>query len=93
MKTVSKISFIDLPDLTRDEKREIWLKRTGNTLRSLAEVAGISLSTMSNHMRNATMPSRQYEALVAYGVPEEVLPDPLDRKPGPKPKTPLHLPA
>lgn len=87
MKNVSQTSFINLPDLTREEKREIWLRRTGYTLKILAQVAGVSLTTLSLHMRNKTMPVRQHETLVAFGVPPEILPEPLDKKSGPKPRT------
>lgn len=88
METVNQTSFIDLPELTRDEKREIWLRRTGNTLKLLAGVAGVSVSTLSLNIRNNTMPVRQHETLVAYGVPPQILPDPMDQKPGPKPSLP-----
>ena len=87
MKTVSQTSFIDLPDLSRNEKREIWLRRTGNTLKILAQVAGVSLPTLSSQIRGSTMPVRRHEALVAYGVPPQILPEPVDQKSGPKPRT------
>ena len=78
----------NLAELTRDEKREIWCKRKGETLRNLAQVAGVTKSTLSVHLRRETMPVAQHARLTEYGVPAELLPAPLDRKTGPKPRCP-----
>ena len=87
--------FSDLSDLTADEKREIWLKRNGCTVKRLAEVAGVTVSVLSRTLRNPTMPVAQHQALVQFGVPSEFLPQPLDKKPGPRPSAtlPAYQPA
>jgi lambda repressor-like predicted transcriptional regulator len=72
--------------LSKEEKREIWLRRKGITQAMLAKVAGVSPSSLSYLLQQPTMPSARHAALVAFGVPEELLPEPLDRKSGPKPK-------
>lgn len=76
----------NIAELTRDEKREIWCRRQGETLLSLAQVAGVHKSTLSVHLRSVTMPVAQHARLVEYGVPVDLLPDPLDRRSGPKPR-------
>lgn len=83
-------SCINLYTLTPDEKRKIWLKRNGYTMTNLAKVAGVTVSALSRTLRNPTMPVAQHQALVDFGVPPELLPQPLDRRPGPRPTfTPL----
>lgn len=89
MKTISEIPFTDLPQLTKDEKREIFTKRQGWTLPLLANVAEISASVLSRHLRNKTMPTISHAKLVAFGMPAELLPEPKDNKSGPKCRTPL----
>ena len=83
------MSFSNLSDLTMDEKREIWLKRNGCTVKRLAEVAGVTVSVLSRTLRNPTMPVAQHQALVQLGIPSEFLPQPLDKKPGPRPSATL----
>lgn len=89
------MSFSNLSDLTMDEKREIWLKRNGCTVKRLAEVAGVTVSVLSRTLRNPTMPVAQHQALVQFGVPSEFLPQPLDKKRGPRPSAtlPAYQPA
>ena len=89
MNANTELSFI-VANLTRDEKREIWMKRTGNTVARLASVIGVVPNVMSRYLRSDDMPATHHEALVAYGVPPEVLPDPVSRTPGRNPVVPLH---
>jgi hypothetical protein len=81
---VTATRCIDLTEITRNEKREIWIKRQGETLGHLALITGVSTATLSRHLRNETMPVKLHECLVSYGVPAELLPMPLDQKPGSK---------
>lgn len=82
----SQIAFINLPQLSKNEKREIWMKRQQITMDTLAEVAGVKTPAISRNLRNDTMPVEQHKALVAYGLPAEILPVPMDQKRGPKPR-------
>ncbi|MDL2279046.1 hypothetical protein LJC15_00080 [Desulfovibrio sp. OttesenSCG-928-G11] len=91
VKNISEMSFIDLPDLTRDEKREIWLKRSGNTVVGLASVAGVSVPTLSRRLRDEAMPIDMHKLLTDYGVPLEVLPPADDAKRGPRFRSPRSL--
>jgi hypothetical protein len=82
----NKTCFENVTQLTRDEKREIWLKRNSQTLQGLAVAAGVSKGRLSIVLRGETMPPAIHARLVEYGVPEELLPPPLDIPPGPKPR-------
>lgn len=82
-------SCVNLYILTPDEKRKLWMDRTGNTLRRLAEVAGVTPSALSRTLRRPTMPVAQHRALVEFGVPPELLPRPYDQRPGPRPHRPV----
>lgn len=75
-----------LTDLTRQERLDLWMRRTGTTFVLLGEICGIHANCVTSHLRADTMPVRHHAALVAAGMPLELLPDPQDQKPGPKPK-------
>lgn len=82
----SETTFLNLPQLSKNEKREIWLKRKEITLETLANLVGVKVPGLSKNLRNKTMPVEQHATLVAYGLPPEILPAPLDQKRGPKPR-------
>ena len=86
MQTIDAKNSMNLTDLTRDEKREIWMKRQGETLESLGAVAGCGFSSLSRHLRNETMPTIYHQRLIAHGMPVDALPEPMDRKRGQKPR-------
>ena len=82
----SQTSFINLPQLSRDEKLQIWLRRNGKTYMELAFVAGVKKAAFSLRLSEGNLTSEQHRRLVEYGVPAEILPPAIDKKPGPKPK-------
>lgn len=84
----TETSFLNIADLTRDEKREIWLKRSGHTQAQLADVVGVVPNVLSRYLRAASMQVDHQKALVAFGVPEELLPPPEAKRPGRPPRTP-----
>jgi transcriptional regulator with XRE-family HTH domain len=86
-KNVIQTSFSNLAELSKEEKRDIWMHRNRVTQSILAKVAGVSKCTISYFLRQPTMPSIRHAALIAFGVPCELLPEPLDRKTGPKTRT------
>lgn len=86
-------SCVNLSDLDTDEKRKLWMERTGNTLKRLAEVAGVTSSALSRTLRRPTMPVAQHQTLVEFGVPQELLPRPFNQKPGPRPRRPVAEPS
>ena len=84
---IVETNCFNVADLTRDEKREIWMRRAGETLANLAAVAGCVPSVLSRHLRSDTMPVPMHARLVEYGVPAGLLPDPFEKKRGPKFRT------
>jgi hypothetical protein len=93
MQAIDAKNSMNLSDLTRDEKREIWMKRQGETLEGLAVVCGCGISALSRHFRNETMPTAHHQKLVEYGMPADTLPEPLDRPRGPKPRNAMPMTA
>jgi hypothetical protein len=85
MSEVSAKTDSFVADLTRDEKREIWMRRNWETLDALAAAAGCCTSVMSRHLRSDTMPTKYHRRLVEYGMPVELLPTPADKRRGPLP--------
>ena len=75
--------------LTRQEQLEVWLKRNKATYAALARCLGMTRQGTRNLLKSDTAPSErvtQLRAVVIDGqhIPEELLPLPLDIKPGPK---------
>ena len=87
----TETSFINLPELSRDEKLEIWVRRKEISYQILAAVAGISKSVFSRRLSEGALTSYQHKNLVDYGVPPELLPPAIDKRRGPKPK--IEIPA
>jgi len=79
-------SVTSLTPVTRQERLELWMRRSAITFLRLGEICGISGVVMSQHLRAETMPVRHHAALLAAGMPAELLPGAQDQKPGPKPK-------
>ena len=83
--------------LSHSKKQElrVWLLRQpckpGErrlTLQALADGLEISLSTLSAHLENDTMPTRHHSKLVDdFNIPVDLLPEPKDLPPGPRPKS------
>lgn len=79
----------NLTDLSREEKLLIWLLRNNKNWTSLGRAMGMTGAAASKLCRGKSMPTRRHAELVKYGVPKELLPPPLDIKPGPKCKSDL----
>jgi len=75
-----------LTELSRQEKLRLWMERAGVTFISLALGVGINPAVLGRQCKQDTMPARNHSALLAQGVPAELLPVPLDQRPGPKPR-------
>lgn len=82
--------------LSPNKKQElrVWLLRQPRkpgekrlTLQALADGLKISLSTLSSHLENETMPTKHHSKLVGdFNIPADLLPEPKDLPPGPRPK-------
>lgn len=87
------LSFMDLAELSRDEKREIWMKRTGHSVAFLASLLKIYPSVLSRYLLSPEMPAVHHKVLVEYGVPPQLLPEPVYRPPGRKRIVPFIQPV
>ena len=63
----------------------IWLEERNITMADVAEVLGLkSEGSARAFFKTLTMPVSNHTKVVALGVSAELLPEPRDRKPGPK---------
>ena len=65
-----------------------WMESRDITVRSVASRLNVSVATASTLLRGETMPVNRHEALTVLGFPADLLPIPLDRKPGRPAKIP-----
>ena len=80
-----KTSFADnLTKLSREEKLQIFLIRTGLTFKSIGASLNLTGTAVAKLCRNDTMPTRRHAEFVELGIPASLLPRPEDIKPGPR---------
>ena len=73
---------------------QIWFEERNITMADVAEVLELkSEGSARAFFKNLTMPVTHHTKLVALGVPVDLLPEPRDRKPGPKAGGPPRWPA
>ena len=77
----SRNNWLDVSNLTREEKLRIWMALAGETYSSIARKVGLEFSSVKYLLENKTISIARYEDL---GIPEDVLPPAKDLKPGPK---------
>lgn len=73
-------------ELTRQDMLSIWLKRQGKTQADIARALKVGEVSVSRWMRADRIPQWRHEALVKFGIPAELLPEPVNIAPGPKKK-------
>ena len=88
MKELLDRDFLSLPQLSFEEKKEIYFSRTGHTAASLAKIACCSQNLMAKYLREKDMPEVRHEALVRGGIPAEILPPPRPYRLGVQPPKP-----
>lgn len=76
---------------TRQELLRIWLARNATGFKQIGERIDISGTGLAKICDQETMPTRRHAELIAMGVPAGLLPEPLDIKPGPKPRVGLAM--
>lgn len=76
----------NLTELSRQEKLRLWMSRNRWTYARLARSLDITSNAVAKLCNQSTMPVRRHAQIVTLGVPAELLPQPLDVKPGPKPR-------
>lgn len=79
-------SDANLINPTRQESLLLWMRRNGHSFRGYGRDIGLSGVQVANLCGQDTMPTQRHAQLVALGVPVDLLPEPLDVKPGPKPR-------
>lgn len=77
----------NLSPLTRQEALRVWMGRNGLTFAEMARRMDVTSNNVSKLCDQDTMPVHRHEQLLGMGVPAELLPEAMDLKPGPKPKT------
>lgn len=68
----------------RIEQLRAWMKERDITHRAIAERIGVAVSSVHRILTSEDMPARHHAELLRLGFPGELLPPPLDRKPGRK---------
>ena len=85
MKQVN-LTHTHIADLTRSEKLEISMKRSGVTYVDVANAIGVSRSAIVKMLRADSIPTYRHAQLVQVGIPSQLLPPARDIAPGPKRK-------
>jgi hypothetical protein len=75
---------------TRQELLRLWLDRTGHSFRRFGRSMGISGVSVARLCDQDTMPTDRHRQLLELGMPPNLLPKPVDQKPGRKPRLGLH---
>jgi len=65
-----------------------WMAQYNVTYRWIAEQLGITDAGVRSMLKRETMPVVRHEQCVSIGVPEELLPTPLDLPSGPQRREP-----
>lgn len=75
------------PIVNKKQELRVWLLRNETTMRELADFIGIKAATLCVHLNKSTIPTEHFNKLVnELHVPAHLLPEPMDLKPGPRPK-------
>lgn len=69
---------------TRIERLREWMRERDITNRAVAEKIGVALSSVHRFLNSEDIPTRHHAELLRLGFPVDLLPMPLDRKPGRK---------
>lgn len=79
-------------EIPRTERLRRWMSEHNITDRSLAEVLGLTRARITSMLNQETIPSQHHSTFLQLGFPADILPQPFDKKPGPRPKKP-HFPG
>lgn len=70
----------------RQAELAAWVARHRVKHESLADILGVHPSYIGKIFSGERRPRKHIERLVAAGVPRDLLPEPHDARPGPKPR-------
>lgn len=71
------MSYLELPDLTQEEKFILWKSKNANKYTKIRKTMGIEPARFSRLMHRGDIPPWLHKALLEKGVPFEVLPHPV----------------
>jgi DNA topoisomerase IB len=83
MESTSQVTPIEL---TRQERLELHMRRSGLTYRKIGAMTDITGQSAARHLRAETIPPRHHEVWITI-LPADLLPAPAWIKPGPKAKS------
>lgn len=72
----------------RKQRLREWMRQKHYTIRQLANDLGVVESTVRFILASDTIPTSRHTQLIVLGFPLDLLPQAVDKKPGPKPLTP-----
>ncbi len=72
--------------LSRQESLRVWMMRNGISYASIGRKIFVSGPNVGRLLMGETIPPHRHQQFLELGFPSELLPAPLYRKPGPKPK-------
>lgn len=72
----------------RQERLRLWMEDHEITVKQLAADIGVAKSMARQYLSAETIPTARHMQLVVLGFPLDLLPQPLDKKPGPQKRTP-----
>lgn len=75
-------------DSSRKSRLRQWMFEREITFQAVAERTGVSLQTANRLLNADEIPAHRHEQFLNLGFPAELLPIPLDKKPGPKAREP-----
>ena len=86
-RTVSDNSAINLPELAKEDKLILFLQKNKDLCTKVAAEIGTTPQSVRNWLNRGYAPSRRVRQLRSTRlIPPDLLPEPRDLSPGPKPK-------
>ncbi len=71
-------------NLPRSVRMRLWMRQYDITDRAVAEKLGLTPARVTIMLNRDTMPTVHHAALLQLGFPASILPQPYDRKSGPR---------
>ena len=78
---MTAIAYDTLP---RKERLRVWMRMSNLTTGIIADEIGVKENTVAKWLRADIIPVNRRKRLERYGIPAELLPIGMDRRPGPK---------
>lgn len=72
----------------RQKLLRLWMDDHKITVTQLAKDLGVAVRMARQYISAETIPTMRHTQLVVLGFPQDLLPQPLDKKPGPQKRTP-----